>query len=571
MKTLTPSPFLSGVTAYHTPLASTPVDLYLNGNEGIAPPSPVLEAALRAGVEAVRRYPDNSEIERLLATQLGISTDRLVVTAGADDALARILRASLSPGREMILPVPTFEMIDRYAKLTGGTVIEVPWSFGNLPVEAVLDAVTERTSLIVVVTPNSPMGQTATREDLKRLSDAAPGALLLVDLAYIDFADEDLTAFALSLPNAVITRTLSKAWGLAGLRVGYAASTPEIINWLRAAGQPYSVSSLSLAVATERLKSAGSEVDVYIAEVKKERALLTERLTVLGVETRPSQGNFVYGRFKDAVWVRDLMSGLGIAVRAFPGKPGIENGIRITVPGNSGDFERLMHGFDAVLAPEAMIFDIDDTLADVTESYRQATVAAAAAFGVTVTFEDITAAKAAGNANNDWELTLKLILTAGKTATLEAVTKCFEDYYQGTVDCPGFKTKETMLCDKSLLEDLSRRMPLGIVTGRPRRDALEFLQRNEIAHLFKAVVTMDDGPLKPSPLPMRLALQKLGVRTAWMVGDTPDDVRSARSASVVPLGVVAPADDPATARRALIAAGAGRVLVSLNELKERLP
>jgi histidinol-phosphate aminotransferase len=571
MKTLTPSPFLTGVTPYRTPLASTPVDLYLNGNEGIAPPSEVLNAALKAGADAVRRYPDNEAMESLLASRLGIPTERLVVTAGADDALARIMRASLAPGREMILPVPTFEMLDRYAKLAGGDVVEVPWSFGPLPVGVMLNAVTERTSLIVVVTPNSPMGQAATERDLQRLSDAAPGAMLLVDLAYVDFADNDLTSFALTLPNVVITRTLSKAWGLAGLRVGYAASTPEIIGWLRAAGQPYSVSSLSLAVALERLKTAGKEVDDYINAVKTERGILVEKLAALGVETAQSQGNFVFARFDDAVWVRDLMAGLGIAVRAFPSKKGIENGMRITVPGNDTDFSRLVRGFETVLAPKAMIFDIDDTLTDVTQSYRRATVAAAAEFGASVTFDDITEAKAAGNANNDWELTLKLILERGKSATIEQVTECFEDFYQGTAGRPGFKTKETLLCDKSMLEGMAKRKPLGIVTGRPRKDAAEFLERNKIEHLFKAVVTMDDGPLKPSPVPMKLALERLGVDTAWMVGDTPDDMRSARGAGVVPLGVIAPADDPKTARAALISAGAGRVLSSLNELKERLP
>lgn len=570
MKTLTPSPFLTGVTAYSTPLASTPVDLYLNGNEGIAPPPAVLEAALKAGVEAVRRYPDNGEIESLIASFLKVSPERVAVTAGADDALARVMRAALAPGREMILPTPTFEMIERYARLAGGETVEVPWGVGPLPVDAVLNAVTERTSLITVVTPNSPMGQVATAEDLKKISDAAPGALLLVDLAYVDFADEDITQFVLSLPNAVLTRTLSKAWGLAGLRVGYAASTPEIIGWLRAAGQPYSVSSLSLAAAAERLKTAGREVKDYIDQVKKERSTAVRRLDDLGVETAPSQGNFVFARFKDAVWVRDLMAGLGIALRAFPGKPGLENGMRITVPGNPSDFERLLQGFSTVLAPEALLFDIDDTLTDVTESYRQAIVATAAAFGVTVTFGDITAAKAAGNANNDWELTLKLIESAGGTATIADVTACFEDFYQGTEKQVGFKTRETLLCDKALLEDLSRRLPLGIVTGRPRRDAEEFLKRNNIEHLFKATVTMDDGPLKPNPAPVRLALEKLGVENAWMVGDTPDDMRSARSAGAVPLGVVAPADDPDTARLALIQAGAGRVLSSLNELKERL-
>ncbi len=566
-----PSPFLSGVTAYHSPMAGTPVDLYLNGNEGIGPPEALLATAVEMGVEAVRRYPDGVSLEKQIAKWLGIAPDQVVVTAGADDALARITRASLAPGREMVLPVPTFEMLDRYGKLAGGDVVEVPWPEGPLPVEQMLNATTERTSLIVVVTPNSPGGQVATRGDLTRLSEARPDALLLVDLAYIDFADEDLTSFALTLQNAVITRTFSKAWGLAGLRVGFAAGGKEIIEWLRVAGQPYSVSSLSLAIASKRLETGREDVARFVSEVRKERVEIITLLRSLGAEAPDSGGNFVFARFKDALWVRDAIAGLGIALRAFPGKPFLENAMRITVPGDVNGYQRLRHGLASVLAPEAVLFDMDDTLADVTESYRQATVATAESFGAAVTFDDITAAKAEGNANNDWELTWRMITGQGIQVSLEAVTERFESFYQGTKEMPGFKLKETLLCDRELLERLAARIPLGIVTGRPMVDAREFLERTGIAHLFQALATMEDGPAKPDPAPVRAAIERLGVTRAWMVGDTPDDIRSARAAGVIPLGIVAPADDPDIAKEALIRSGAGRVLINLNELEERLP
>jgi histidinol-phosphate aminotransferase len=552
-------------------MAGTPVDLFLNGNEGIGPPPDLLRSVLASGVETVRRYPDGVPLERQLAGMLGVSPSRVVVTAGADDALARILRAVLAPGREMVLPVPTFEMLDRYARLAGGEVVEVLWGAGPLPVDDILSATTERTSLIVVVSPNSPMGQAATPEDLTRLSEARPDALLLVDLAYVDFAEVDLTSHALSLSNAVITRTLSKAWGLAGLRVGYAAGPEAVIDWLRAAGQPYSVSSLSLAVAAERLATGTADVTRFIAAVQEERGALVRRLLDLGVDAFPSQGNFVFARFEDPIWVRDAMAGLGIAVRAFPGKRLIEDGMRITLPGNAADFERLVHGFESVLAPGALLFDIDDTLADVTDSYRKATVATAGSFGVTVTFEDITRAKAEGDANNDWELTWRMVTAAGKKVSLEAVTERFESFYQGTPDTPGYKTTETLLCDRALLERLAARIPLGVVTGRPVRDAREFLENQNIADLFGGLATMEDGPAKPDPAPVRAALTRLGVTCAWMVGDTPDDMRAARSAQVVPIGVAAPADDPGTAEAALIRSGAGRVIGHLNELEELLP
>lgn len=567
-----PSPFLSGVTAYHSPMAGTPVDLFLNGNEGIGPPEALLATAVELGVDAVRRYPDGVSLEKQIATWLGIFPEQVVVTAGADDALARITRAVLAPGREMILPVPTFEMLDRYARLAGGDVLEVPWPEGPLPVAQMLTAATERTSLIVVVTPNSPGGQIATKGDLTRLSEARPDALLLVDLAYVDFADEDLTRFALGLRNAVITRTFSKAWGLAGLRVGFAAAgDKEIIDWLRAAGQPYSVSSLSLAIASKRLETGREDVARFVSEVRRERGEIIALLRTLGAEAPDSEGNFVFARFRDALWVRDAIAGLGIALRAFPGKPNLENGMRITVPGNEDGYQRLCHGLASVLLPEALLFDMDDTLADVTESYRQATVATAESFGASVTFDDITAAKAGGDANNDWELTWRLITAQGIEVSPESVTERFESFYQGTKETPGYKLKETLLCDRALLERLAGRIPLGVVTGRPLTDAREFLERAGIDHLFQALATMEDGPAKPDPSPVKAALRRLGVTRAWMVGDTPDDIRAARAAGVIPLGVVAPADDPDIAKEALIRSGAGRVLSSLNELEERLP
>jgi phosphoglycolate phosphatase-like HAD superfamily hydrolase len=112
---------------------------------------------------------------------------------------------------------------------------------------------------------------------------------------------------------------------------------------------------------------------------------------------------------------------------------------------------------------------------------------------------------------------------------------------------------------------------LAIVTGRPRAEAEWFLERTGIAPLFGTVVAMEDAPAKPDPAPVRLALERLGVRRAWMVGDTPDDMRAAAQAGVLPLGVVTPGDEPSLAMAALLDAGAARVLGQLTDLLELLP
>ena len=185
---------------------------------------------------------------------------RLWVESGAID---RLCRAYLAPGRRIVMPQPTFVMLPYYAALAGAEIDAVPWREGPYPLEAVLDAVTEQTAVIVVVSPNNPNGAVATAADLRALAEAAPHAVLLVDLAYAEYADEDLTAAALSHPSAVVVRTISKAWGLAGLRVGYAVGSPELIAILRVAGGPFSVSGLSLAVAERALASACSELSLF--------------------------------------------------------------------------------------------------------------------------------------------------------------------------------------------------------------------------------------------------------------------------------------------------------------------
>ena len=554
--------------AYRTARSLAPCDLWLAGNEGRPPAR--LDAPLPA--EELGRYPSSSALEALVAERFAVDPARTLVTAGADDGLLRLALAFLAPGRELVLPTPTFEMIPRYAALAGGDVVEVPWEDGAAyPVEAVLAAITPRTSLIAVVSPNNPTGAVASPEDLRRLSEAAPDALLIVDQAYAEFADGDLTAPALELPNAVVLRTMSKAYGCAGLRVGFALGSPEVIETLRAAGNPYPVSASALAAAAVRL---GDDVSPTVGRVRRERAALLATLEELGVSAAPSQGNFVFLRSPRAVQVRDLMAGLGIAVRAFTGVPGLADALRITLPGDAASFTRLDRAICAAFAPEALLFDLDGVLADVSGSYRAAIRETAASFGVALGDDDIADAKAAGDANDDWRLTWRLLMGRGVDCSLEEVTSRFEALYQGTAEAPGLRRTERLLLDQGALAALAASRPLAVVTGRPRIDARRFLEEQGIDDLFAVVITRDDAPLKPDPEPVRRAMAALGVRTAWMLGDTRDDVQSARAAGAIPIGVLPPGGtdpDRRALKDQLCAAGAGVCLDRTPQLQELLP
>ncbi|MCI0543214.1 MAG: HAD family hydrolase, partial [Actinobacteria bacterium] len=172
------------------------------------------------------------------------------------------------------------------------------------------------------------------------------------------------------------------------------------------------------------------------------------------------------------------------------------------------------------------------------------------------------------DANDDWELTQRLCAAAGVEVPLETITERFEQIYQGTTERSGLKRSERPIVAAEILAELSARMPLGIVTGRPRSDAEEFLERFELTRYFAAVVTRESGPLKPDPSPVRLVLEQLDVERAWMLGDTPDDLEAALAAGVVPVAVVPPGSDPDRYRRML--AGAAGVLDSTNQILEVL-
>ncbi len=564
-------PALAGMSAYAPPRHPAPVDLHLDGNEGATPPEALLQGLQGLHADELRRYPDARPLEAELARRFGVEPGRVLVTAGGDDALERALRTVVGPGRTAVLPTPSFEMLGRFVRLSGGEVVEIPWPEGTaFPIEAFLAALGPSTAAVAVVSPNNPTGMAATADDILRIARAAPAVLVLADLAYVEFADEDPTPALLPQPNVVVFRTLSKAWGLAGLRVGYAIAPAKVAGWMRAAGLPYPCSRPSLALAGARLATGEAGVRFFVATVRAQRQRLSELLASLGAQPFPSQANFLLARFRDAAWVRDGLAGLGIAVRAFTGHPRLEGRLRVTCPGDAADFERLQHALRSVMDPQALLFDMDGVLADVRDSYRQAVVAAAAAFGVAVTPAEVAEAKRQPDSNNDWVVTRRMLGARGVEVPLQAVKDRFEEAYQGTPDAPGLWTRERLAVPREALARLAARRPLGIVTGRPRGDAQRFLRHAGVESLFRVMVCMEDGPGKPDPAPVVLALRRLGVDRAWLLGDAPDDVRAARAAGVVPLGAVTPGEDADEAGAALLAAGAARILAGVPDLEALL-
>ncbi|HEU4915387.1 MAG TPA: aminotransferase class I/II-fold pyridoxal phosphate-dependent enzyme [Acidimicrobiia bacterium] len=556
---------MSGPTAYLPQGFDVPIDLDLSKNEGRSR-AEELVASIEDPQRLVGRYPDTSALRARLAALHGVGMDRVLVTAGGDDALARCFMARVGSGRQAVTTYPTFEMIARYAEQRRAELVEVPWWTGPLPVPELVETIGEQTDAVFIVSPNNPTGAIAAEVELLKLAGEAP--LLVVDAAYVEFAETDPTPALLELPNVVVTRTLSKAYGLAGLRVGYLMGPPELVASIGAHGSPYPVSALSSEIATIRLDRPVEELTSFVEEVRRERVMLTGVLAGLGTRPLPSEGNFVLAEASEAAWLVAAAASLGVGLRRFADRPGLEGAVRITLPGDRDDFTRLVATLGAALAPEAMIFDLDGVIADVSQSQTLAIIETARTFGVEVGPEDIETAKGEGGTSDDWALTRALCRRGGVDPDLNEVTARFETLYQGDGRTPGLKMAETPLVDRETWQRWAARLPLAVVTGRPRTDAVEFLDRFGLAEALAALVTRDEAPLKPDPTPVRVALEAMGVSRAWMLGDTPDDLKAARAAGVVPIGVIAPGDDPEMARHRLQAAA--RILDKTTDLEGML-
>ncbi|MEE9382534.1 MAG: aminotransferase class I/II-fold pyridoxal phosphate-dependent enzyme [Nannocystaceae bacterium] len=564
------------IRAYRPPQHGAPIDLDLSGGERTTECAELPDLLAGFGPDILRRYPHARDLELQFAERIGVAASSVYVTAGADEAIDRVCRAQLGPGDSAVCPWPCFEMIPRYVALAGARLHRVDWTEGAFPIQAILDQAEARTRLVVAVSPNNPTGAVVHAAEIERLARSLPSALVLVDQAYSEFAATDLTAAVLRFPNVVVTRTLSKAWGLAGLRVGFAIGRPEVIDQMRAAGGPYSVSGPSLFIAGRALECGEAAKAAYVSEVRDERTRLEKLAPSLAWTCQPSQGNFVLWRGSRSAWLRDGLAGMGVAVRVFPAVDSLADAVRITCPGDGGRYRRLERALRTVLRPQAVLFDMDGVLADVSASYRAAIVATARAFAVELRAEEIDAEKMLGDANDDWALTHRMLRKRGVHVSLENVTRCFEAYYQGHSGRPGLRATESLLTSRRILERLRERVRLGIVTGRPRQDALRFLSEHGLEGVFDTVVCREDAPLKPDPAPLRLAMSRLSERgdtceRAWYVGDTLDDVKAARAAAVVPLGVVAPGSQAAVVGPLLLASGAARILERLEQLEELLP
>lgn len=317
---------------YHPPLGSRDA-LRLDFNENTLACSPKVREVLgRISAGALTRYPEREPVEAIVAAHLGLAAPQVALTNGVDEAIHVLFEIFLEAGDELLLPVPTYTMYEVYASATDARVLAVQ-AAGDLqfPFDRLLAAITPQTKIIAIANPNSPSGSAATRAQLLKIAERAPHAVLLVDEAYFHFHGETVIDQVGVIPNLIVARTFSKAYGLAGLRLGLLAAPVELMRWIKRVLSPYSVNSLALACLPPALEDT-VYLDWYVSEVLAARAEFEAALDEAHIRRWPSHANFVLVEIGShhKEFTR-LMSAAGVLVRDRSSDPGCDGRVRITI------------------------------------------------------------------------------------------------------------------------------------------------------------------------------------------------------------------------------------------------
>lgn len=316
------------------PTAVDPMALALNENP--FPPLPAVRTAMIESIQAANRYPEflPETLRHLIAGHIGVPDEQVVVGAGATGVLVQVMHAFTSPGDRIILPVPTFEGYPIASAMTRLEVVKVPLlADGHHDLDAMADAASGA-RLAVICRPHNPTGTVETRDALEGfLTRVDTDTIVILDEAYVEFVAPQWRIDAVSLierfPNVLVLRTFSKAYGLAGLRIGYAIGSWDLTAELWAMQLPFGIGSTGLvAVAASYL--AENQLRQRIRMITSERRNLRMRLRSLGVTSLDGHANFVYLPCGDRPWQEVFDGADGVRV-----KHCADGGVRITVGGRS--------------------------------------------------------------------------------------------------------------------------------------------------------------------------------------------------------------------------------------------
>ena len=333
MANLAPRKAVLSMAPYSPPTGNRHDKLRLDFNENTVGCSPAviehLKSVLTAGELTV--YPDYARVKTALSAHFRVSPDELLLTNGTDEAIQVLVNTYVDDGDEVVALRPSYAMYRFYAEVAGAKIVEVDYKAPALafPMAELLAAITPETRAILIANPNNPTGTAIDLPAVERILKAAPNAAVLIDEAYYEFFGVTALPLLAKYPHLFVSRTFSKVYGMAALRMGCLFSQAGNVKYLHKAQSPYSVNALAAAAAEAAVRDT-AYIENYVTEALAAREMLEAGFEKLDIAYVPGSANFVLGYFGDrAVEIRDALREKAILVRDRSYE--IPGGVRITV------------------------------------------------------------------------------------------------------------------------------------------------------------------------------------------------------------------------------------------------
>ena len=532
--------------------------------------------------QSLWQYPIRQPLEKLIAERFKLEPAQILCTNGGDEAIMILMRI-IKESSQLILPLPAFsqyiwgieswkldtQVIQSNSDLSidvEGTLTAISSVSGTVPGADVMNP----SSVTIITRPNNPTGEMIAIETLTQIIEAAKnnGGWVFLDEAYIEFSDDaadhvEVTQSLLAqFDNLVILRTLSKAYGLAGIRLGYLLGSKSLISEFDKRCAPFNIAQPTLQIAAEALAEDNqADVENFCQKITANRNQLFDWFITNNIPVLPSQANFLVLQLpnQQAAAIESFLAKNGILVRSFASDD-LANCLRITIPYKIGLLQELLK---QALKPDLICIDMDGVLIDTSGSYDATIVATVKQISDQIVEQsDIDNLKNSGGYNNDWVVSQKLLEDHGFSLKLSEVIDVFQQLYLGENN-DGFVSNETSLINRTLIDSIKQSSStFAIVTGRPLNDANAGKSLIDLSELDLISLDCVEQP-KPSPEGIERLQQKHSAMS-WMCGDNPDDMQAAVASNSLAIGI------RATSKEILYEAGADIVLNNINELEDWL-
>jgi len=511
------------------------------------------------------QYPERQLLEAQIAENLQLKKSQVLCTNGGDEAIMILMRI-IKEKSSMVLPLPAFSQYTWGVKSWQLDCVQIPCHDDlSMNITATIDGISEN-SVTVITRPNNPSGELISRESLLQIIEAADekNGWVFLDEAYIEFSDsESLAPYLLErFDNVVILRTLSKAYGLAGIRLGYLLGPEKLITEFEQRCAPFNVPQPSLLIAAKALSETNqAEMKLFCKQIISKREKLYQWFKERKIPVLPSGANFLVLSLpgEQSKAVAAFLERNNILVRTFTDDD-MANCVRITIPYKLKNLKQLL---SQALLPELVCLDMDGVLIDTSGSYDATIIATVKQLsGKDITKSDIDTLKSAGGYNNDWVVAHKMLQDVGVTKELSVVTEVFQKLYLGDNN-DGLVSNESPLIYNELLKTIEQSTAtFAVVTGRPLDEAKAGKKLVGLESLdLVSLDCVEQG--KPSPEGINKLQQKYST-ASWMCGDNPDDMQAAIASNSMAVGI------SANNKESLYQAGADVVIDSINDLIEWL-